>query len=309
MDRVMRPRAIRLLVVACTVAVTVAALVALVRQSSPRELLRALRSADGWIVALGVLPALALNQLARVGRFAHLLGGPKGERPRFSHLVSAIVLSQAANNVLPMRAGEAVRTRETTVRGVPLAKVVSAQVLEKGIEILLMVLVVAPVFALGLLRQVRAMPLVLGGIVLLVVTVLVLRLRGNRAWLARVTDWSRGDLTNAVIWGLAADAAEVVVVALTARSVGLPLGIGGSIAVLGSVNLAILLPSTPANLGTLECGAVVALLGLGVPQEGALAFAVVYRLVQFLPITLAGAAIVLARGLPAALPLRKRSDP
>lgn len=305
----MRSRGIRLLVVACTVAMTVATLVAMARHSSPRELLHTLRSLDGWTVALGVLPALALNQVARIGRFAHLLGGPKGERPRFAHLLSAIVLSQAANNVLPMRVGEAVRTRETTARGVPLAKVVSAQVLEKGIEVVLMVLVVAPVFALGLLRQVRAVPLVLGGIVLLVVTVLVLRLRRNRAWLARVTDWSPGDLTNTIIWGLAADAAEVLVVAFTARSVGLPLGIGGSIAVLGSVNLAILLPSTPANLGTLECGAVVALLGLGVPQESALAFAVVYRVVQFVPITLAGAAIAAARGLPAALPLRRRSDP
>jgi uncharacterized membrane protein YbhN (UPF0104 family) len=302
MDRVMPSRVIRLLVTAGTVAVTAATLFAMARGSSPQELLHALRSADGWLLALGVLPALALNQLSRTGRFGHLLRGPNGDRPRFAHLLSAVVLSQAANNVLPLRAGEAVRTRETVVRGVPLARVVSAQVLEKTLEVVLMVLVVAPVFAVGASRHVPAVPLVLGGVVLLVAAVLTLRLRGKRAWLARVTDWSRGDLARSIAWALVADAAEILVIALTARSVGLKLGIAGSIAVLGSVNLAILLPSTPANLGTLECGAVVALLTLGVPQESVLAFALVYRLVQFVPITLGGAAILAARAIPAVVP-------
>jgi uncharacterized membrane protein YbhN (UPF0104 family) len=309
MDRLTRSRGMRLLVTAGTVAVTAAALIALARQASPREVLRALGSADGWLLALGVLPALALNQISRMGRFAHLLRGPQGHRPRLAHLVSAVVLSQAANNVLPLRAGEAVRTRETVLRGIPLPRVVAAQLLEKTIEVVLMVLVVAPVFAFGALRHVPALPLALGGGALLVVAMIVVRLRARRVWFARVTDWSRTDLATSIAWAFAADVAEIVVVALTARSVGLPLGIGGSIAVLGSVNLAILLPSTPANLGTLECGAVVALLGLGTPHEAALAFAVVYRIVQFLPITLAGAAVVAARGLPSVLPLGKRSAP
>jgi uncharacterized membrane protein YbhN (UPF0104 family) len=309
MDRVKRSRVIRLLVTTSTVAVTVTALITLARHSSPRQLLDALRSADGWMLALGVLPALALNQLSRTGRFVRLLGAAKGARPRFAHVLSAVVLSQAANNVLPLRAGEAVRTRETVLRGVPVARVVSAQLLEKTIEVVLMVLVCAPVFVFGALRHVPALPLVVGGAALLLVTALVVRLRAKQGWLARATDWSRGDLAFSIAWALAADAAEILVIALTARSVGLTLGIGPSIAVLGSVNLAILLPSTPANLGTLECGAAVALLGLGTPHEGALAFAVVYRVVQFVPITLAGAAIVAARGLPSVLPLRKRSAP
>jgi uncharacterized membrane protein YbhN (UPF0104 family) len=309
MDRLMRSRALRWIVTALTLAMASAALVALARQTSPTEILHAVASADGWLLALGVLPALALNQIARTGRFGSLLRGPGGERPRFTHLVYAIVLSQAANNVLPLRAGEAVRTRETVVRDLPLAKVVSAQLLEKTIEVVLMILVVAPVFAFGLLQHVHALPLIVGLGVLAGAAALVARVRGKSSWLARATDWSRGDLATAVAWGLVADTAEVLVVALCARSVGLPLGIAGSIAVLGSVNLAILLPSTPANLGTLECGAAVALLGLGMPREGALAFAVVYRLVQFFPVTLAGAGLFAARGLSAMLPLRKRITP
>jgi uncharacterized membrane protein YbhN (UPF0104 family) len=309
MDRMMRSRGTRFLVGALTLVVTTAVLFALARQSSPRELLHAVRSADLWLLVLGVLPALALNQLARLGRFAPLLRGQGWDGPRVPRVLSAVVLSQAANNVLPLRAGEAVRTRETVLLGIPLAKVVSAQLLEKVIELVVMVVVVAPVFALGAIRHLPAAPLVGGAATLAVAAYVVSRLRGRHAWLARATDWSRTDLATSVAWALAADAAEVLVVALTARSVGLPLGVGGSIAVLGSVNLAILLPSTPANLGTLEAGAAVALLALGTPPEGALAFALVYRVVQFLPITLAGAAIVAGRGLPALLPLRKRSTP
>lgn len=309
MDRLMRSRAVRWIVTAITLAVAIAALVAMAKQTSPAELLQAVRSSDGWLLALGVMPALALNQISRAGRFGSLLRGPAGDRPRLTHLLPAIVLSQAANNVLPLRAGEAVRTRETVVRGVALRKVVSAQLLEKTIEVVLMVLVVTPAFAFGVLPHVHALPVIIGLVVLVGVALLVLRLRGKTGWLARVTDWSRGDLATAVAWGLAADAAEVLVIALTARAVGLHLGIAGSIAVLGSVNLAILLPSTPANLGTLECGAAVALLGMGMPREGALAFAVVYRLVQFLPVTLLGAALFAARSLPSVLRQAKRITP
>jgi uncharacterized membrane protein YbhN (UPF0104 family) len=307
MDRMTRKRVIRLVVTVLTVIVAVGTLVTLARQSSPRELLHALGSADGWLLALGVIPALAANQLARGGRFAWLLRAPDGERPRLARVLPAVVLSQAANNVLPLRAGEAVRTRETVVQGLPLARVLSAQLLEKLIEVAMMVLIVAPVFAVGALGHVRVSVVLAIVGALLVAAGVVVRLRRSQGWLARLTDWSRGDLATSIAWALAADAAEVVVVALTARAVGVPLGIGGSIAVLGSVNLAILLPSTPANLGTLECGAAVALLGLGVPHEGALAFAVVYRLVQFVPITLMGAAIFAARGLPGGLALGKRS--
>ncbi len=304
-----RSRALRFVVTAVTTGVAVGALVALGRQASWQELQHAVRSANVRLLGLGVMPAMALNQVARTARFARLLPGQSPRRPRFAHLISAVVLAQAANNVLPLRAGEAVRTRETVLRGVPIAKVVSAQVLEKAIEAVLIAAIVAPAFAVKGLRHVGA-PAVVGvtGAVV-VVAVLVGWLRRRRTWLARVADWPRADLAASIAWAVAADVAEVVVIALTARSVGLTLGVAGSVTVLGSVNVAIALPSTPANVGTLEVGAAGALLGLGVPHESALAFALLYRLVQFVPVTLGGAAIVVARGLPAAASLRKGRAP
>jgi uncharacterized membrane protein YbhN (UPF0104 family) len=308
-DRVTRARAFRFAVAALTTGVAAATLVILARQASPQQLEDALRSADGELLALGVLPALAANQLARSARFARLLPGRSGERPRLIHVISAVVLAQAANNVLPLRAGEAVRTREVVRRGVPLARVVSAQVLEKAIEAVLVAAIVAPAFAVGALRRAGVLPVAGIAVAVLAAIGLVAWLRRRRNWLARVSDWPRADLVASIAWAVAADATEVLVIALTARSLGLTLGLAGSLAVLGSVNLAIALPSTPANVGTLECGAAAALLGLGVAHEDALAFAVLYRIVQFVPVSLGGAAIVAIRGLPGAASLRKGSAP
>jgi uncharacterized membrane protein YbhN (UPF0104 family) len=65
--------------------------------------------------------------------------------------------------------------------------------------------------------------------------------------------------------------------------------------VLLSINLALLLPSTPANLGVLEAGAVLALTASGVGAELALAFALLYHAVHLVPGTVLG---VVAISLP-----------
>jgi uncharacterized membrane protein YbhN (UPF0104 family) len=58
--------------------------------------------------------------------------------------------------------------------------------------------------------------------------------------------------------------------------------------VLLSLNLAIAVPSTPAQVGAFELGASAPLALLGVPPERALAFALLYHVMQALPTTLAG---------------------
>jgi hypothetical protein len=61
------------------------------------------------------------------------------------------------------------------------------------------------------------------------------------------------------------------------------------------VNVALALPLTPpGNFGTLELGAVLALMGLGVAKEQALVFAICYHVLQVGPVGLAG--LLLASG-------------
>lgn len=91
-------------------------------------------------------------------------------------------------------------------------------------------------------------------------------------------------------WGM-----ELLVVVLSLEAVGLRLSLSASLLVLLAVNVALALPLTPpGNFGTLELGAVVALLGLGVAKEHALVFALCYHALQVVPVGLAG--LLLASG-------------
>ena len=98
-------------------------------------------------------------------------------------------------------------------------------------------------------------------------------------------------LGRALAWSFGADVLEVGVIALCLKSLGLSAGLTTSLLVFAAVNLAIAVPSTPANLGALEAGAALALVATGVAHDAAVAFALLYRAVQWLPITLAGGAI------------------
>jgi uncharacterized membrane protein YbhN (UPF0104 family) len=87
-----------------------------------------------------------------------------------------------------------------------------------------------------------------------------------------------------VSWAL-----EINVTVIAMRAVGLNLPVAAAILVLLAVNLALAFPfAPPGNLGTLEVGATLALLGFGVAKEQALAFGLVYHFLQILPIGLLG---------------------
>jgi predicted dehydrogenase/uncharacterized membrane protein YbhN (UPF0104 family) len=82
---------------------------------------------------------------------------------------------------------------------------------------------------------------------------------------------------------------EIHVVLFTLWAFDIHLPFGACLLVLMAVNLALIVPfAPPANLGTLELGATLALMEYGVPKEHALAFALVYHLLQVIPIGVGG---------------------
>jgi len=84
-------------------------------------------------------------------------------------------------------------------------------------------------------------------------------------------------------------ALEVNVVAVAMRAVGLHLPFTAAFLTLLAVNLALAFPfAPPGNIGTLEVGATLALVGFGVPKEQALAFGLVYHFLQVVPIGILG---------------------
>ena len=89
-------------------------------------------------------------------------------------------------------------------------------------------------------------------------------------------------------WGL-----EINVTTLSMRAVGLHLPIAASIVVLIAVNLALAFPfAPPANLGTLELGATLALIEFGIGKEQALAFAFCYHRLQVIPVGIIGFVLI-----------------
>jgi uncharacterized membrane protein YbhN (UPF0104 family) len=67
--------------------------------------------------------------------------------------------------------------------------------------------------------------------------------------------------------------------------------------VLIAINVVIAMPVTPGNLGMLELGATLGLLGFGVPREKALAFAICYHALQSLPVAALGFMVAAGEGL------------
>jgi uncharacterized membrane protein YbhN (UPF0104 family) len=85
---------------------------------------------------------------------------------------------------------------------------------------------------------------------------------------------------------------EALVIVVSSRAVGLHLGPVEAFCVLTTFNLAMVLPA-PGNVGTMEGGGTLALVQLGAPPETALAFMLLYHLVQMVPNACAGAMVLL----------------
>ncbi|MGZ6125796.1 MAG: lysylphosphatidylglycerol synthase transmembrane domain-containing protein [Myxococcales bacterium] len=265
-----------------------------VRSVDFTALVDALRDASwGW-VALAVICNVVGNTVARVRRWQALLEPiPHQKRASFSDLVRVSYASGAVSNLLPARAGEAVRVVELKRRrGYPAGALIAAQLAEKGIEALSLGILFG-VFAV--LPGAHSLPLAIaGGVAVAAVALLAVLPRRAPGVAGRFLNALRAvhaerSWIPSLLWSLLSDAVDVVLVALCLRALGIEVHPAVWAMVLLSVNLALLLPSTPGNLGVLEAGAVVALVAAGVRPEAALAFALVYHSVHLIPGTLLGA--------------------
>jgi uncharacterized protein (TIRG00374 family) len=310
MDRVKLPgRGLRVaLRVAWTLAIAVGLFV-VVRDASANRVLDALGHADARVLGIAIPVLFGASAIVRSARFgASLATGPPPSRAvRFTGILECVLLSQAANNVLPFRAGELLRTRDLVARGYSLSATVSGQLTEKAVELTTLVVVIVPMLladprARGTLRAFVA------GIVvfcaLAVAAVLWLRASGRTAWIERAIGGllRRGRpsvLWPAIVWSFVSDAIDVVVVYACLRSLGLPSDVGTCVTVYAGINLAIAVPATPGQIGAMEAGASLALVARGVPNAAAIAFGVVFRVAQSVPALLAGGVLWLRRDLSA----------
>lgn len=275
-----------------------------------------------WLVP--ALAVLALGVGLRAVRWRLLFS--RETRPPLGATARALLVGTFFNNVLPARAGEAIRVvalhRDA---GTSRAEALATAVTERMYDVI--ALLVLLFVALPWLPEVRwlqrAAVLAIVVAVGLVATVFVLARWQERPLrlllrpLTRVPGFAPEQAERAagnMLVGLAAlRRAEVAVPAL-ALSFGailviafsfwlvmlafdLGLGFGAALLVMVATNLAMLIPSSPAALGVFEAATVVALGAYGVDDSRALSYAVVLHGLNFLPFVLVGLVLVQGYGI------------
>jgi uncharacterized membrane protein YbhN (UPF0104 family) len=209
-------------------------------------------------------------------------------------LVRYTLACNAANAVLPARAGDAMRLWLLRDRhGVPIAQTAAAAVLEKVADLLSLVVLVLPLPWL-LPRLPEGIGSAMRTVLVVALAVIVaLAVAGRHATRVR---WLSGlEVLQRPVLVLRACGAIVVTwlldlgcVLLVMSAVGLAARLEDALLVLLFVNLATAIPATPGQLGTHELGALTALRLQGVAAEPAVAFALLYHAVQLAVVMLLG---------------------
>jgi glycosyltransferase 2 family protein len=279
-----------------------------------QEIGNALRQANYWYV----IPAVGLYFIGvylRAFRWAWVLRGVAPLSTRF--LFSVVVIGYMANNVLPLRAGELVRSyvlsTRTGMRKTSILATIAVERLFDGLTMIVFILV-ASMF-IGLTAQLEAVTLVAAGLfgvliaVLLILTTasarellimrvlpilpVAIRARAERVLESVFAGLSvlrrRNDLV--IISGLSIIAwlFEASMYLVISIGFGLEVGIAAILLVTAVANLATLIPSSPGYVGPFEAGVLLALVGaVGIQRELALSFAIVVHAALYLPITLWG---------------------
>ena len=262
----------------------------------------ALRDARLWPLLPAVAIAFAMLWCQAFGLRVML-------QPRFEvstrRLFRYTIAAYAGSVIAPLRAGELIRLWLLKQRhDVPVADSAAAVVALKFVDVVTMIVFVAPIPLL--LPDVPAWVgrVILAGAAIAVGVFVVLYLalghlegRVQRTGLARFIAGmhvlrSPRRLALVVAALLAAWLVDLAMVSFVLYAVGIDLPIAAGLLILMSLNLTIAVP-TPANLGALEVGVFAATRLLHVADERALAFALLYHACLVVPILVAGLALEL----------------
>lgn len=198
------------------------------------------------------------------------------------------------NNTLPARAGDLMRV---VYLGGPRRRVLGTVIAERLLDVCALAAIFALVVALRGLSF-GPLPYVAGaGAAGLVALTVVWRFTPRVREFARPAGAATRSLlslhgvlllfVSLALWSL-----EATVYGITASAVGIHLGVGGALYVMALTNLSAVVPAAPGYVGTYDAAVLLALRSL---HEPALGYLLVLRFVLFVPVTIVGFAIFLAR--------------
>lgn len=270
-----------------------------------------------WLVP--ALAVLALAVVVRAVRWRLLF--PAATRPPLGATTRALLIGQFFNNVLPARAGEAIRVlslhREAgTSRAEALATAVNERIYD--VLALLVLLFVATPFLPDVTWLRSAAALAIVAVAFTVAAIVALARWGARplrfllrplvalpgidaerldyaaASIVRGLSGLRRPRLAAVAFGVTVASWLVLAASFWLVMLAFDLGVGFGAALLAviAINLALIIPSSAAGLGVFEAATLVALRAYGVDDSRALAYAVTVHAVNLFPYIVAGLLLV-----------------
>lgn len=285
------------------------------------ELPGRLAEVDGSLACLGAL-SLALGYAARITRWWLMLRlwAPS---LRWSEAAGPFLVSIAANNLLPLRAGDVMRVFAFGGRnGLGASRVGGTLIVERLSDLFVLLLIIALVLPFapvggvaGSIMSLAAWAAGFGAVALLLVFCLPLVQRrvlpriGALRWVrasplavralelistlvdAMVSLGGPRRLATIAVLSLVAWVFEAGVFIAAQAATGLGGDLAAGFFALAVATLATLLPSSPGYVGTFHYFAMQAVIVFGAPEASAAVFAIVAHLLVWLPTTLAGVAV------------------
>ena len=297
-------------------AISVVALWLVLRSVDTRQALDIVATADfGWIGLMALF--IATDLAVRAIRWQRLVA-PIGH-VSYPAMLAYLLVGYLANNVLPARIGELVRShylgdreglsRTTTLGTVVVERVVDFVVVVAIASAAILVLSVRGIVASAVLVGIAFAGLLAVGVA---VGIAAHRLPGAERAAAIAARWPRlqdavaklrdglavagkpRTLAEALLFSVVAWGATVLSFAAAGQAIGVELSIGQASLLAAGVALATAIPAGPANLGTFELAGVEIGKAVGVPAHEAFAIALLVH-AAILVITSVGGLVALSR--------------
>jgi uncharacterized protein (TIRG00374 family) len=250
--------------------------------------------------------------------------------------LASLLVGYLANNVLPARLGEIVRSHDLGARtGVSRSTILGTIVVERVVDTFGVVVIAAIAILVLSVRGIVASAVLVGlavtGLLVVGIAIGVVahRLPGARRVSAYIGRWPRvhaalvrlraglsiaGDLPTmaaAVVLSIGSWSFTVLAFACAAQAVGIEPTIGQAALLAAGTALATAVPAAPGYVGTYELAAVTIAASVGIGREPALAFAVLAHAAVLLLTSVSGAAVFLAasrRHVPSRVPVAVAED-
>jgi uncharacterized protein (TIRG00374 family) len=266
-------------------------------------------NAVGWIVAGVGLYVLAT--IVRAERWHQILGHT-GVDARRTDCFALTTVGYMGNNVLPARAGEALRVMLLSPRCNASKRTLISSIVAERVLDLMALLAIFIVTVYGVLDTAEVLPtrrplLVTAiGILLLVAGVVTIWILRSRPFFDRVRNWLRplADSPRALVsrWGLVLLAGtfllwtiEASVYWTVARSLEMDISIAGALYLVALTNFVAALPAAPGSIGTFDAAVAWGIHRLGASGSIAVSYVILIRFVLYVPITLVGLVVLVTR--------------